>query len=213
MTTTHTDAEIIAALANSPDFEEVDLVALAAEIEEDEATAPVPTEKMVTEKQVAFIARLVAEKDTTDPALTSAITLARESVMSQTLTSRAASNLIDQLLAAPRKADTATTFDAPEGMHVLDEITYKVQVAKNGSGRKYAKRMTFDPDTERWTFVYAPGMIARLSEATKMTGELAAAFGALYGICCACGRDLTDERSIEAGYGPICAEHNGWPWG
>jgi hypothetical protein len=28
-----------------------------------------------------------------------------------------------------------------------------------------------------------------------------------------CSKKLTDERSIEVGYGRICAGHNGLPWG
>ncbi len=39
----------------------------------------------------------------------------------------------------------------------------------------------------------------------KMTLEEAEEFGALYGFCCRCGRTLTDENSIEAGIGPVCA--------
>jgi hypothetical protein len=38
-----------------------------------------------------------------------------------------------------------------------------------------------------------------------MTLDQAKAFGALYGACCNCGKTLTDERSIEAGIGPVCA--------
>lgn len=33
-------------------------------------------------------------------------------------------------------------------------------------------------------------------------------------ICCSfCGRELTDERSVTVGYGPICAGYYGLPWG
>jgi hypothetical protein len=46
-----------------------------------------------------------------------------------------------------------------------------------------------------------------------MSAEQAAEFGALYGICCNCGRDLTDETSIFHGYGPVCAARNGWVYG
>ena len=46
-----------------------------------------------------------------------------------------------------------------------------------------------------------------------MDADQAAQFGALYGVCCNCGRELSDERSIHAGYGPTCAANNGWPWG
>lgn len=41
----------------------------------------------------------------------------------------------------------------------------------------------------------------------------AAAHGHATGACCFCNRELTDERSIAVGYGPICADHYGLPWG
>jgi hypothetical protein len=43
--------------------------------------------------------------------------------------------------------------------------------------------------------------------------EAAAEYGHLTGVCCFCGRRLTDERSTAVGYGPICAGHYGLPWG
>ncbi len=41
----------------------------------------------------------------------------------------------------------------------------------------------------------------------------AKAYGDEHHSCCFCGLDLTDERSTEKGYGPICAVRNGLPWG
>lgn len=41
----------------------------------------------------------------------------------------------------------------------------------------------------------------------------ARAYGKLIGACCFCGRELTDSRSVEAGYGPDCSEKWGLPWG
>ena len=41
----------------------------------------------------------------------------------------------------------------------------------------------------------------------------AAAHGRLTGKCCFCNKGLTDERSTEVGYGPVCAEHFGLQWG
>ncbi len=40
-----------------------------------------------------------------------------------------------------------------------------------------------------------------------------AAHGRQTGQCCYCGRGLTDARSVAVGYGPICADHFGLPWG
>lgn len=33
------------------------------------------------------------------------------------------------------------------------------------------------------------------------------------GVCCYCDRELTDDRSVKAGYGPVCAKHYGLAWG
>lgn len=33
------------------------------------------------------------------------------------------------------------------------------------------------------------------------------------GNCCFCHRPLTDDRSTEVGYGPVCADHWSLPWG
>lgn len=38
-------------------------------------------------------------------------------------------------------------------------------------------------------------------------------FGRTVGACCFCGRQLNDPRSVTVGYGPICADHFGLPWG
>ena len=40
-----------------------------------------------------------------------------------------------------------------------------------------------------------------------------AANGKSAGACCYCGSELTDARSVEAGYGPTCAKKWGLPWG
>jgi len=82
---------------------------------------------------------------------------------------------------------------------------YKVQLAVHGSGRLYAKKLVVHPEDKTATFVYEPGAIYRISASDKMTLEDAKAFGALYGCCVRCGRTLTDEQSIAAGIGPICA--------
>jgi hypothetical protein len=47
-------------------------------------------------------------------------------------------------------------------------------------------------------------------EARVLTQDEAAAFGRQHGFCCNCCRDLTDDRSLAAGYGPVCADNLGW---
>lgn len=94
------------------------------------------------------------------------------------------------------------------GMYRKDGHIYKVQESRQ-SGRLYAKELIVtpveggEPVTE---FAYAKGVVYRLSASDMMTLAEAKEFGALYGVCCVCGRLLTNETSIEAGIGPICAQ-------
>jgi hypothetical protein len=40
--------------------------------------------------------------------------------------------------------------------------------------------------------------------------QAAIAYGRRFGVCCKCGRELTNKASIELGIGPICAAKYGW---
>lgn len=124
----------------------------------------------------------------------------------------AGKNIVRQLRVLVRNLPTPepTKTVVDEGMWIIGEFgfhsaheIYKVQVAVHGSGRLYAKLL--DKDSGR--FVHAPGAIRKLQvQGRKMTLKEAKEYGALYGTCVRCGRTLTDEDSIAAGIGPICAE-------
>lgn len=153
-----------------------------------------------TDKQLAFIRDLAVQANATDKV---------EARLAQGITKGAASNLIDELkidAAAQRKAQRSQPQDDTqlEGMHKVDGVIYKVQRAVHGSNNLYAKRLEVHGHGDA-SFEYAPGAIRRLSAATKLSLEEAKAFGALYGTCCVCGRTLTNESSIAAGIGPVCA--------
>lgn len=160
-----------------------------------EAPAPAPADAP-TDKQVAFLTRLADEREV--------------EIDFASLTKRTASREIDRLLSLPKKNRGAlrpvSTEVAPEGFHKVGDEIYKVQIAVHGSGKAYAKRLV--PDSSKasgFGFEYAPGAISRLSTETLLTLEEAKEFGRLYGVCCVCAATLTDDRSIEAGIGPICA--------
>lgn len=53
----------------------------------------------------------------------------------------------------------------------------------------------------------------QLDELDADPAEAAAGHGHATGNCCFCARDLTDPRSVTVGYGPVCADHFGLPWG
>lgn len=172
------------------------------------------TARLASRRQIDYIASLVAERDTAAPNVPVFIDKAREQVMARTLTSAFASEVIELLQAQPRKASAPSRPQVEEGMYLLGDDIYKVQRAVHGSGHLYAKRLEMTDsgvlDGERlypakFTFNYAAGAMRLLRPEHKMTLEQAKEFGALYGTCCVCGRTLTNETSIEAGIGPVCA--------
>lgn len=135
------------------------------------------------------------------------------------LTRSGASKLIELLKAQPRKAaqpvaevaneavPVTTTGEIADGFY---EFTYdrgKVAIAKvvravHGSGRQYAKQL--DPETG--VFEYVGGLLAEVRQSgVPLTLERAKELGHLYGRCIRCGRTLTDEASIAAGIGKVCA--------
>lgn len=153
-----------------------------------------------TEAQINLIKKLVGEKDTT--AIQPILDVCRDTATNrpQEFTKENASALINLLLEQPFKSA-----EVPEGMHKFGGVIFKVQVAVHGSGRKYAKALQEDGNGG-WAFEFVSGAINNLSQETLLSLEEAKEFGALYGTCCVCGRTLTNEESIAAGIGPICAE-------
>lgn len=108
-----------------------------------------------------------------------------------------------------------TSRNITEGMWKIGEQIYKVQRAIHGSGHLYAKVLVKHGAGDRledgWSFERAYGAMKDLREKGEpLTLEEAKAFGKLYGVCCRCGITLTDEESIDAGMGPICAGKEGW---
>jgi hypothetical protein len=66
-------------------------------------------------------------------------------------------------------------------------------------------------DGEKW--IYTSGAQRSAANGRKITAEEAAAFGHATGCCVFCARELTDDRSVHVGYGPVCAANNALPWG
>lgn len=60
---------------------------------------------------------------------------------------------------------------------------------------------------------YRPEVLPFLERLADGTADVAAMYGQHTGHCCFCGRELTDGRSVSVGYGPVCADKWGLPWG
>jgi hypothetical protein len=56
-------------------------------------------------------------------------------------------------------------------------------------------------------------LLAILASLAVDPAGTAAAYGKLTGKCSFCASGLTDDRSLEVGYGPVCAKNFGLPWG
>ena len=57
------------------------------------------------------------------------------------------------------------------------------------------------------------GVLTMLDKLAANPEEVAAAHGKLTGNCCFCSRALSDDRSTDVGYGPVCAKRYGLTWG
>lgn len=112
------------------------------------------------------------------------------------------SRAVTEIVNSPEFVDAppvAEVTPAEEGMYKLGDRIFKVQRAIHGSGHHYAKELI------NGSFVFVGGMVRKLNSSHRMTLEQAKEYGDLYGICCRCGRELTDEASIARGLGPYCA--------
>lgn len=61
--------------------------------------------------------------------------------------------------------------------------------------------------------VESPAVLEMVKKFAADPVGVAVAYGKATSACCFCAKALTDERSVTVGYGPICADHFGLPWG
>jgi hypothetical protein len=140
----------------------------------------------VSERQVAFIEKLLTERVWGEP------------VVFAGLSSKEASDLIGKLLEAPKSQQIVSK----HGIYQTEDGSiYRVQPTRDNPNRCYAKKLVFSGGWE-----YEAGAIYRLKDEQRMTLEQAKAFGMATGLCCVCGRFLTDPASVAEGIGPVCAK-------
>lgn len=166
---------------------------------------PTYTPTVASDKQVALINRLAAEKDLSGLTADQQAWLA-DNALHAIVTKRTASRIIDSLFACPRKPQAATEKAAPgyytQGAEVFVVVENKAKTST------YAKRLEFTEAANgsmRPTWVYAPGLGKSLAGVEPLTAEAAGALGHLHGYCIICCRELTDPKSVQAGIGPVCA--------
>jgi len=89
-----------------------------------------------------------------------------------------------------------------------------INVTSPGSfeNRTWFGRITLD-GTFEGSREASPAVVETLKALAADPAGKAALHGRQTGCCCFCNRELTDARSVEVGYGPICADRYGLPWG
>lgn len=93
------------------------------------------------------------------------------------------------------------------GIYVMDDHMYRVRRSRGGF--LYALVHTPHADA-RPTWEMSRGTIKRLTPAMAITFEQACAAGLEFHQCLICGKELTNEVSIELGIGPVCRGKMGW---
>lgn len=90
-----------------------------------------------------------------------------------------------------------------------------INITGEGSFPNRAWYGRIDPATGQWEpsraaeGQFGSALKNVLSELATDPARVAAIYGKLTGNCCFCQRELTDARSVTAGYGPVCADHYG----
>lgn len=163
-----------------------------------------------SEKQVAFLSSLVESRNLNNIADPEGL---KQDLAAGTISKRDASTMIEFLKGQPRVQVAEVELEA--GMYYREDTNeiLKVYRAVHGSGKMVAKVLVLEEgpgaESNSGRFEYK-GLASRFVKPEhRMTLEQAKAFGAIYGVCCQCGRTLTDEGSIEAGIGPVCARKFG----
>lgn len=154
--------------------------------------------RSASEKQVYWIMTISTELGTP-----------RDRAAVEAMSSQEASVLLDILFEAARAAKAAKRGGGvDDGFYRLNGQFVKVVWNQAGT-RKYA--MLYDG--VHWDYESGKGLYGQLTADMMLTAEDAAAFGALYGKCVYCHRQLTDDRSMAVGYGSDCAAKHSLPWG
>lgn len=174
--------------------------------------------KMASDRQAAFIGRLLDQRDAGDEEAAARL----RGLVAEGISMQAAGKAIDWLLARPRKAADGGRADgepAAVGVYQRDGRVYVVREFKPANeDRKvrYARevvtlrdgqgdRLGLGGERVRYEEVTAPGMQWQLLDGELVPmGELSR-LGIRFGRCLVCGTRLEVASSVERGIGPVCA--------
>ena len=96
-----------------------------------------------------------------------------------------------------------------------------IRIGVCGSQSRYSGQLKVATDDGRWLgridqkglYYGDPKALPVLDEFARNPHGVSRVYGQRTGNCCFCGLQLTTNESLEAGYGPVCAQNFGLPWG
>lgn len=166
----------------------------------------------ITEKQVAFIKKLIVQVETkvgtSDTTRAKFVLEFNAKVVARLergdLNKRDGSRLIETLIRHSNASYEAPVVreKAPVGVYKRGDDIYRV-IKGRQSSNTYAQKLATDPSGQP-VWDYAGGMIFELKVEELISAEVAAQMGRARGYCVICGRYLTDETSVARGIGPVC---------
>lgn len=161
-----------------------------------------------TEKQVAFIESLMAERVIDQEGRDRAAEM-----LAAGLTAEQASRWIERLLELPRAAKQDAP-NVPAGRYAIPGGDgklrfYKVDRPEDGrwAGWVFVKVQAGD---DLWPVKDKAQRAEILRQIGEDPREASLTYGREIGACGICGRTLTDPESRERGIGPVCAGEIGW---
>ncbi len=155
------------------------------------ADAPV---RMATERQRESVAREARRRVISDDMVSD---VTERFFAGDAITFDEASYCLDHLFSAPFLPRESTKVDLMAGIYYVDGEVFKVQIS--AAGHAYAKHLIDG------SFTYEAGAVRKIKPEHMMTLDQAREYGRMYGVCCECGKLLTNEVSVTEGIGPICS--------
>jgi hypothetical protein len=103
------------------------------------------------------------------------------------------------------------------GQKIVLRMSSKGDVTVTDNGPSFHDRKYFGKINPEGLFsptkLVTPDVTQLLKDLAENPTEMAALYGHQTSNCCFCGLELTTSESVTVGYGPICADNWGLPWG
>jgi hypothetical protein len=129
-----------------------------------------------------------------------------------------------QHVTCPEGEQRAPRAEVAPGLYRQDDgEVFKLYTTQNG--RLFGKVLevyvtvdSFGKPHSHGSFEGQRGIVRKVAEGVAkgttrlLTEDEAKAFGRQHSLCICCTRDLDDDRSLAAGYGPVCAANMGWSY-